>query len=123
MMSDSSDDTSIRARLAVLEALAPREREATRERIDLLMGAAKEALSIQTGELARRLGDLNGEAARLRAIQAEYIPRETYYAKHDDMAKAIVALQVAQSNIIGRIAVISAIVGFAVALIVRWILP
>lgn len=36
------------------------------------------ALKLQAKEYKRRLKDLNGEASRLRAIQAEYIPREVF---------------------------------------------
>jgi DNA repair exonuclease SbcCD ATPase subunit len=38
----------------------------------------KKALKLQAREYKRRLMDLNGEAKRLRDIQAEYIPREVF---------------------------------------------
>lgn len=37
-----------------------------------------EALRLQAKEYKRRLSDLNGEAERLRNIQATYIPREVF---------------------------------------------
>jgi hypothetical protein len=42
--------------------------------------ATSEALRIQAEEYGRRLHDLNGEASRLREIQSNYVPRETYEA-------------------------------------------
>jgi len=36
------------------------------------------ALKLQAKEYKRRLKDLNGEAKKLRDIQAEYIPREVF---------------------------------------------
>jgi hypothetical protein len=56
----------------------------------------EQALFLQTKETERRLDGLNGEAGRLQAIQATYLPREVYSAnqlrvdiKFDDISKQI----------------------------------
>jgi len=38
----------------------------------------EQSLKLQAKEYKRRLSDLNGEAGRLRSIQATYIPREVF---------------------------------------------
>jgi hypothetical protein len=47
-------------------------------RLEERIRAAADALNVAQSELHRRLEMLNGEAARLREMQATYIPRETY---------------------------------------------
>ena len=49
----------------------------------------RQALKLQAKEYERRLHDLNGEAARLRGIQQEYIPREVYDAKVKELEQNI----------------------------------
>jgi len=50
--------------------------------------ASDRALTVATSELHRRLEMLNGEASRLREMQATYIPRETYDRGIDAIEKA-----------------------------------
>jgi hypothetical protein len=57
-------------------------------RLEERIVAADRALSVATQELHRRLEMLNGEASRLREMQASYIPRETYDRGVDAIEKA-----------------------------------
>lgn len=85
------------------------------------------ALQIQTREFERRLTELNGEAGRLREIQARYVPREVHDGKVGELEKAIRGLEIWQSNMIGRMAMVStlaALVASAItALLMRWLGP
>jgi len=47
------------------------------------------ALVLEATELARRLDILNGEAQRLRDIQATYLPREVYDVSQKEVSKKI----------------------------------
>jgi hypothetical protein len=73
------------------------------ERIDGLRKSVRQefkardrAQKLEHKELLRRLHDLNGEAARLRSIQAEYWPREAAesYVKEQATAQAALAKQI-----------------------------
>lgn len=57
-------------------------------RLEERIVAADKALNVATQELHRRLEMLNGEASRLREMQASYIPRETYDRGVDAIEKA-----------------------------------
>ncbi len=59
--------------------------EAQRELFAQQLAASKEALRLQAGEYERRLELLNGEASRLREMQALYIPREVYEASQKEL--------------------------------------
>lgn len=102
------------------------------------------SLTIQADEYARRLGELNGEAGRLRSIQTNYIPREVFeasikavqdktevaetnwYRTHNEFVeKTIKPMQEFQYKLMGKIAVIvvvgGAVWGIVIA-VVLWIL-
>jgi len=83
--------------------------------------ARDQALTIQTTELHRRLTDLNGEAERLRKMQAEYVPRETYYSEREKLAKDIEEIKAWKNNMAGRQAVIALVVSAGISL-AFWIL-
>lgn len=51
--------------------------------------AMEKALLLQAKEYERRLSDLNGEAGRLRDMQATYVPREVFDTVVKDMEKRI----------------------------------
>lgn len=61
-------------RLAVLEVKLDAEVAITEERFK----SRDMAVAGQLGETARRLTELNGEAERLRDVQARYLPREVW---------------------------------------------
>lgn len=63
-------------------------------RLDERILAADRALMVSTNELHRRLEMLNGEAGRLREMQASYIPRETYDRGFDAIEKATRASEI-----------------------------
>ena len=90
------------------------------------------ALKLQAKEYQRRLKDLNGEAERLRNIQATYIPREVFEnslktvsdkteaaaralaEKQDELVdKTITPMHIWQTKLQGKIAII-VIVGGAI---------
>ncbi len=49
-----------------------------RDYIDIRFEQLEKEIALQHTEYLRRLDQLNGEAERLRDIQATYVPRETY---------------------------------------------
>ena len=64
-------------------------KELLTQRIDLLEKLEDErfhninvAITLQSKETERRLGLLNGEADRLKRMQATYLPREVYESNH-----------------------------------------
>lgn len=86
------------------------------------------ALKLQAKEYERRLEALNGEAERLRVMQASYVPREVFEAsvkavldKQEDLVnKTITPMKEWQDkmtgNIAGRIAVISSVMAVVIIL-------
>ena len=80
-----------------------------REFFERILEERERALQIQTEEVKRRLAELNGEAGRLREMQARYVPREVHDSKIGSLEEKIRMLELWQSNIIGRMAVISGI--------------
>jgi hypothetical protein len=124
------------ARLAVLEQSIAREIAtvnqvmdirfaAAREAIQIKAVADKEALDLQYGITQKRLSDLNGEAERLRQMQASYVPREVFESKHDEQGRGLRALELWQSNILGRMAMVGIAGGLVssiiTTLVVKWI--
>jgi len=78
--------------------------------------ANEKALGIQAKEYERRLEALNGEAERLRKMQATYLPREVFDKIHDSIVADIEDLKRARDEGVGRQYVISAIVSAAIAI-------
>lgn len=64
--------------------------------------ARDEALHLQAKEYERRLDALNGEAERLRQIQASYIPREVFDRTIQDMRANIEILVSAKLKAEGK---------------------
>jgi hypothetical protein len=78
-----------------IELLDAADRELTEskfERVRSEFRAGAEALKLQHTEFLRRLHDLNGEAERLRTIQANYWPREAAESYVKEQATAQQAL-------------------------------
>ena len=113
------------SRIAVLEDRLTREIQNNRDRTDLLFKSRDDALDHQFNEWMRRLTDLNGEAGRLREMQAKYVPREVFESKLEDLAKGVRALENFQSNMLGKIAVVSGVAsllgGGVVATLIAWL--
>jgi hypothetical protein len=61
------------------------EQQAAARLIDERFSANRIAHDLQAGEYARRLEILNGEAERLRSIQATYLPREVAEARFTEL--------------------------------------
>ncbi len=79
----------LRRDIANLKELVTMQIEALRELTEARFMSSSEALKIQAAEYERRLDALNGEAARLREIQSEYLPREVYDSEHKEINKKI----------------------------------
>lgn len=63
-----------------------------KEIMDLKFQNADIALKLQAKETERRLDNLNGEAERLRNIQATYLPREVYEANQKELNSKLESL-------------------------------
>ncbi len=86
------------------------------KQVDLRLEAGAKALKLQAAENLRRLDLLNGEAERLRQIQATYLPREVYDVSAREMHKKINELREREAHTQGRNSVIAAVVAFAISL-------
>lgn len=113
--------TDHHARLAVMEALLPEKIQSVKDRMDARFEAARDALRIQTDELERRLDDLNGEAGRLREMQAHYVSRELHDGKAGELEKSIRLLETREANLLGRMAVVAAFAAAVGAVVVKLI--
>jgi uncharacterized secreted protein with C-terminal beta-propeller domain len=71
-----------------------RDLRALSEKTDLQFEAQREASRLERAELARRLDILNGEAERLRQMQATYVPRETYEQQQHVLIGAFITIAV-----------------------------
>lgn len=67
------------------------------------------ALDLQAREYERRLGILNGEAERLRNMQASYVPREVYESESKEINNKVQLLIDKQNRQSGWVAAISII--------------
>jgi hypothetical protein len=90
-------------------------------RLEEKLEAAKEALQLQSREYNRRLDLLNGEAERLRQMQATYLPREAFNIIYEKMSKDIDDLQGFKNNAIGKQSIITIIVSAAISVAVLFI--
>jgi hypothetical protein len=72
------------------------------EYFEAVLAERDKALGISQAELSRRLDLLNGEAERLRNIQATYLPREVADARNDSIMKIIIELQKYQATMEGK---------------------
>lgn len=103
---------------APMGAAGPRDDLATRVAvIETRMDAAAMALDSQAREYERRLTILNGEAERLRLMQATYMPRELHDSQIGAIATELVELREFKASYQGRQAVLSAVVAVGVSLI------
>jgi hypothetical protein len=84
--------------------------------------AASKALEIQTLELRRRLDELNGEAGRLKSMQAHYVSRETYESKHEDLVRRINMMESFKANMEGRMWIGGAVI-LILAAVIAVIIP
>lgn len=81
----------------------------------------KDALKLNATEMHRRLELLNGEAERLRLIQATYLPRELYETTISLMQKTLFDIQTAMAHQQGRSQIITIVVSTGISLVVALI--
>jgi hypothetical protein len=79
--------------------------------------AHSEKHDLEAKEIARRLDILNGEADRLRQMQATYLPRELYDTQCSEFRREIDELRLFRANITGQIVAYSAAIGLALSVI------
>lgn len=87
-----------------------------KEYFDSRFTDAEKALDLQNKEVARRLEFLNGEAERLRQMQATYLPREVYDANCKEILGKLSSLEEFKNQAIGRQAVIAVLVSAAISI-------
>ena len=66
--------------------------------------AVANALTLQAREYERRLDFLNGEAGRLREMQATYLPREVYDSKHELLEASLEQIKIELNTYKGKVA-------------------
>lgn len=85
---------------------------------ELQFTSAAEALHLDAEEKARRLEALNGEAGRLRDMQASYLPREVWDGAFKEINKQLAEMKDFRSNVLGKQSVIVMVVSALTALLV-----
>jgi len=80
--------------------------------------AQDSARELQATEYARRLDILNGEAERLRQMQATYVPRELYERIDLQRCEDIKALESYRDVQLGKNIVLTAIIAAAMSVVV-----
>ncbi len=100
-------------------------REVFMQRLDFLEELMRErqethkvALDLNAREIARRLEILNGEAERLRQIQATYLPRELYENNFNAINRAINEIQTTMATQQGRSQVLSAAISAGISIVI-----
>lgn len=83
---------------------------------------SEKALLIQTKEIERRLENLNGEASRLRDIQATYLPRETYEIQQKDTTKKIENLEDYKNNNQGKNTILAVVISIVLTFLLNFLL-
>jgi hypothetical protein len=76
--------------------------KAMREDIRRTEESGERALDLATQELHRRLEILNGEAGRLREMQATYVPREIFDRYKETQETRISGLENFNANLTGK---------------------
>lgn len=104
-------------KIAVLAETHRKDIERVEEQTELKFDATAKALLIDTKEMARRLDFLNGEAERLRQMQATYLPREVYDENRREIMKCLSDLEGFKNNALGRQSVITVVVSAIVSLV------
>lgn len=84
---------------------------------DERFASSQMALRLGAKETERRLDLLNGEAERLRLIQATYLPREVYDANYREQNKEISELRDFKANSQGRQATLSVLVSAGISVL------
>lgn len=75
-----------------------------------------QALELQTRETERRLTALNGEAERLRIMQATYLPLEVFETVSADMHKSLTDLKAFKDTAAGRQSIMTVLIAAAISL-------
>ncbi len=112
-------EAQLKAEIASLkELLVERDR-----RYEERFIASTQALRLQAAEYGRRLDALNGEAERLRQMQATYLPREIYETSQTEVIKKVDELRQGRNVTEGKSQGISAVwlvivvlIGFAISI-------
>ena len=76
-----------------------------------------DALSIRSRETERRLDNLNGEAERLKNIQATYLPRTEYSLQYDHLKDDIESLKLSRAELRGKASQTSVNVAYGISFI------
>ena len=95
---------------------------ALKELLEAKIEALEQARVLQANEYARRLENLNGEAARLKEMQSTYMPRETYDARHEELVNRIRCLEAFKDNLSGKIAIISIASSLIISIVITLII-
>ena len=99
------------------------ELKGLKELMEFKFDALQEAIKLQAKEYERRLEFLNGEAERLREMQATYLPRELYETEYDNLYRKLEGHQTFIDNLKGKEVIIpiaiSVIIGIVVSVINR----
>ena len=92
---------ALRVQICSWEKAHSEKHELEKEVLTTTKEASDMALNLNSSEIARRLEFLNGEAERLRQIQATYLPRELFEANNKDIRQALILAQKAADQIHG----------------------
>ena len=118
-MPQQTDVHELATRVAVIERLLDQHPDTcpwARE-----VDGMEKALKLQAVEYSRRLDALNGEAERLRQMQATFVPRELWQAEHLRVVVAIDQLNSFRDQATGRQSILAVLISAAVSLFIGFV--
>jgi hypothetical protein len=80
--------------------------------------AIDRALVLRAAELDAHLRSLNGEAERLRSMQATYVPRELYEQRLREVDAVLTGLRESRATEMGRQSIVSTLLAAAVSVLI-----
>lgn len=92
-------------------------REYIEKVIELKFKAYDDALDLQAKEYSRRLEQLNGEAAKLKDMQATYVSREVYDAKVKELDTLLSELKISKEVLAAKAGMPMVIVSWTASII------
>jgi pyruvate/2-oxoacid:ferredoxin oxidoreductase alpha subunit len=114
-------DGQTEIKLEALKELMQHQINALKDLLEEKFDALDSARDLQANEYARRLGDLNNEAGRLREMQREmaerYMPREVYENQHKTVEEELDSFKLYRANVEGKASQATVFIAWGLAVI------
>ena len=113
--------SSIEERLARIEVIIDKDYRNIQQEINIRQESTALALKLQATEVERRLSELNGEAGRLKAMQATYLTREKFEDFEQRMSIDMIEIAKVKGQLKSTIVFISALVSILTTLFIPFV--